>query len=109
MTRITKSVTFDDTADAELLAWIAAQMQHDARPGERPDFSRFVRGALYRAFSGHDHLPPASTAPLPDTLLADIRAVVEAAVSHALRSLSIPPATETALPDDADFSGLLLE
>ncbi len=111
MTRITKSITFDDAADAELLAWIAAQMQRDARPGERPDFSRFVRGALHRAFSGHDRLLPVSASPLPDTLLADIRAVVEAAVGHALRNTNITgnaPAQDID-PDDDDFSGLLLD
>jgi len=107
MSRITKSVTFDDTADAELLAWIQRQMQVDARPGERLDFSRFVRGVLYRAFEGDDHLP--APAPLPDTLLADIRAVVEAAVRHALRDITITPQPDTAPADDDDFSGLLLD
>jgi len=109
MSRITKSVTFDDTADADLLAWIQRQMQVDARPGERLDFSRFVRGVLYRAFEEDDHLPAPAT-PLPDTLLADIRAVVEAAVSHALNSVSVPaPGTTSGAADDDDFSGLLLD
>ncbi len=109
MSRITKSVTFNDVTDAELLAWIQHQMQAEARPGERPDFSRFVRGILYRAFDG-DNRHPAPIAPLPDTLLADIRAVVEAAVGHALLTIDI---TNNPLPppdrDDDDFSGLLLD
>lgn len=107
MSRITKSVTFDNVTDADLLAWIHRQMLADARPGERPDFSRFVRGVLYRAFQ---KIPDTGTGAIPDTLLADIRAVVEAAVSHALLAGGM---TTTSLPpddrDDTDFSGLLLD
>lgn len=42
MAKITKSVTFDDERDAELLAWLNG----------KPNFSRFVRRALYRAKEG---------------------------------------------------------
>ena len=109
MSRITKSVTFNDVTDAELLAWIQHQMQAEARPGERPDFSRFVRGILYRAFDG-DNRHPAPIAPLPDTLLADIRAVVEAAVAEALHNANITSLPVISADDDSDdFSGLLLE
>ncbi len=111
MSRITKSVTFDDVADAELLNWIQRQMQADARPGERPDFSRFVRGVLYRAFQGTPAMASTASADIvPDTLLADIRAVVEAAVGDALNNANITVASSADTDaDDNDFSGLLLD
>jgi len=42
MAKVTKSVTFDDERDATLLAWL----------NRKPNFSRFVRRALYRAKEG---------------------------------------------------------
>ena len=109
MSRITKSVTFNDVADAALLNWIQSQMQAEARPGERPDFSRFVRGVLYRAFDDENRVSTSGT-PLPDNLLADIRAVVEAAVAEALHNTNITSLPNISTDDDNDdFSGLLLE
>lgn len=111
MSRITKSITFDDIADADLLAWIYSRMSADTRPGERPDFSRFVRGILYRAFlDAPASVSDAAAATVPETLLTDIRAVVEAAVTGALHNANITssPAIPTG-DDDDDFSGLLLD
>ena len=105
MSRITKSITFNSEIDGELLAWIQTQMRQSTGQGMRPDFSRFVRGILYQAYTGQ----PKPSTTLPDNLLTDIRAVVEAAVSNALANISVVTLEHPEEEDDNDFSGLLLE
>jgi len=67
MAKITKSVTFDDERDAALLAWLNG----------KPNFSRFVRRALYRAKEG-----PGASSLTPD----DIRIALRAELSTYFRS-----------------------
>ena len=111
MSRITKSITFDDELDGDLLAWIQTRIHQSARPGERPDFSRFVRSSLYEAFERGTDITT-NDAP-SEHLLSDIRAVVEAAVSNALANANLNITAAGSLidadDDDDDFSGLILD
>jgi hypothetical protein len=95
------TLRLDPRADADLLAWLEG-----LRRQGHGMVSREVKAALRAHLTG---APSAAAAPSQDwaQVLADIRRVVEAALSSALDGVRLTAAVPDAMPDEDEAASLL--